>query len=116
MYQCRLKLKPKQSFFYLITNYITGGEMIFEDPEKKFLRDLLFASEKRHASKIWDFIILGNHYHVIMEIPAAHQMSRADVLQRWQDSVSLCNPKDPGDKVLAEYRKNYESKGRPQPD
>jgi REP element-mobilizing transposase RayT len=91
MYHNRVKRQPVERTLYLITNRITGGSMIFGDQEKERLRRLMFEGEKRCGYEIWDYVIMGNHYHALIYIPKADAMSRAEVLRRWQEAELAVN-------------------------
>ena len=99
MYHNRVKRQPVERTLYLITNRITGGSMIFGDQEKESLRRLMSKGEKRCGYEIWDYIIMGNHYHVLIYIPNAESMSQAEVLRRCQEvqlAVNRSVQDDPG--------------------
>ena len=49
MYQRRIKRKPEEKTFYLITNRVSGGSFIFGDLEKEYFRKLLFDGQKRYG-------------------------------------------------------------------
>ena len=107
MYHNRVKRQPVERTLYLITNRITGGSMIFGDQEKERLRCLMFEGEKRCGYEIWDYVIMGNHYHAMIYIPSADAMSRAEVLRRWQEAELAVNrpvQDDPNEEVLEAHR------------
>jgi putative transposase len=81
--------------------------MIFGDQEKERLRRLMFEGEKRCGYEIWDYVIMGNHYHAMIYIPSADAMSRAEVLRRWQEAELAVNrpvQDDPNEEVLEAHR------------
>ena len=107
MYHNRVKRQPAERTLYLITNRITGGSMIFGDLEKQRLRRLMFEGEKRCGYEVWDYVIMGNHYHALIYIPKADVMSRKEVLRRWQEAELAVNRPvldDPSDETLAAHR------------
>ncbi len=104
MYQRRIKLKAKQKSFYLITNRITGGSFIFGDAEKEYFRKLLFDGQKRFAYTVWDYVIMDNHYHALIEIPESSEMSRQELLVRWQKYYRLKPSINQGDDDLEVFR------------
>ncbi len=106
MYKNRVKADVSQeSSFYLVTNRITGGSFIFGDVEKAHFKKLLVEGQRRHAYVLWDYVILDNHWHAVIEIPAVPSMGRDMVLQRWQLTQRLKKPRDPGDALLDEYNR-----------
>ena len=96
----RIKRKPEERSFYLITNRIVGGSFIFGDVEKEYFRKLFFDGQKRYGYVIWDYCIMDNHYHTLLEIPEATSMPRDEVLKRWYAHQRSKSPGDPGNKVL----------------
>jgi REP element-mobilizing transposase RayT len=42
----------------------------------------MFEGEKRCGYEVWDYVIMGNHYHALIYIPKAESMSQAKVLRR----------------------------------
>ena len=107
MYHNRVKRQPTERTLYLITNRITGGSMIFGDQEKLRLRQLMFAGEKRCGYEVWDYVIMGNHYHALIYIPKADAMSQAEVLRRWQEAELAVNRpvrEDPSLETLDAHR------------
>jgi REP element-mobilizing transposase RayT len=108
MYHNRIKRQPVERTLYLITNRITGGSMIFGDQEKEKFRRLLFEGEKRCSYQVWDYVVMGNHYHALIYIPQAEDMSRAEVLRRWQEAEVAVNrpgPDDPSEETLDAHRR-----------
>ena len=104
MYHRRVKVPPLERSFYLVTNRVVGGSFIFGDLEKEFFRKLLFDGRKRYGYVVWDFCIMDNQYHALIEIPEAATMARKDVLQRWTLHQKSKSPGDPGDSVLEAFR------------
>lgn len=54
--------------------------MIFGDQKKEKFRRLLFEGEKRCSYQVWDYVVMGNHYHALIHIPEADAIPRAEVL------------------------------------
>ena len=104
MYHRRVKVPPEQRSFYLVTNRIVGGSFIFGEIEKEFFRKLLFEGQKRYGYIIWDFCVMDNHYHILIEVPEAASMPRQEVLRRWYLHQKSKSPGDPGDRVLEAFR------------
>lgn len=61
MYHNRVKRTPDERSFYMITNRVTDGSFVFDEPEKAKLRELLFAGEDRFGHVMWDNCIMSNH-------------------------------------------------------
>ena len=105
MYHRRVKVTPGQRSFYLITNRVVGGSFIFGDVEKEYFRKLFIDGQNRFGYVVWDFCIMSNHYHALIEIPEAATMPREEVLHRWYLHQRSKAPGDPGDRVLEAFRK-----------
>ena len=103
MYHRRVKVTPFQRSCYLVTNRIVGGSFIFGDVEKEYFRKLLFEGQHRYGYIVWDFCVMDNHYHALIEIPEAALMPREEVLRRWYLHQRSKSPGDPGDKVLEAF-------------
>ncbi len=104
MYCNRVKMTTDQRSFYLITNRIVGGSFVLGDVEKEKLRHLMFAGTERLSYRIWDYVIMGNHYHAVIEIPEANAMARDELIERWQRYYRLPSLVDPGDDALEGFR------------
>jgi REP element-mobilizing transposase RayT len=105
MYKNRIKGSDEETTFYYITNRITGGALIFGEPQKKHFRDLLFEGQDRHAFVVRDYVIIGNHWHALVEIPSVDSLPREEVLKRWLMSRRMKKTFDPGDQVLEEFNR-----------
>jgi REP element-mobilizing transposase RayT len=69
--------------------------MTFGDQEKEKFRRLLFEEEKRCSYQVWDYVVMGNHYHALIHIPEADAIPRAEVLRRWQEAEVAVNQPAP---------------------
>ena len=90
MYHNRVKDDPtSERVFYLITNRVVGGSFLFKNAEKEKLKKLLFEGEKRFAYKVWDYVIMDNHYHCVLEVYAKDEFSEKELLARYNhDRIS----------------------------
>ena len=104
MYRRRVKQRTIERSFYMITNRIVGGSFIFGDAEKERFRKLLFEGQERLSYVVWDYVIMDNHFHALIEIPKPSDMSREILLKRWQIYHRLKVAIDPGDEVLEGFR------------
>jgi REP element-mobilizing transposase RayT len=105
MYKNRIKGSGSENTFYYVTNRITGGALIFGELQKKYFRDVLFEGQNRHAFVVRDYVILGNHWHALVEVPSVDSMPRAEVLKRWLMSRRMKKFFDPGDQILEEFNR-----------
>ena len=104
MYHNRVKMVGDERSFYLITNRVSGGSFIFGDVEKEKLRRLLFDGQERLSYVVWDYVIMDNHYHAIIEIPKPSDMPREELVAKWQRYHRLQSSYDPGEEVLEGFR------------
>ncbi|WDE98797.1 transposase [Lentisphaera profundi] len=73
-----------QSVYYLVTNRIAGGRMLFRDQEKQKLKDLLFKGCARFSYQLIDYVFMDNHFHLLIKIPPTSQMDDVELLQRFR--------------------------------
>lgn len=104
MYHNRVKRLPVNSCWYLITNRVVGGSFLFGAIEKEKFRALMFDGEQRYGYKVWDYVVLDNHYHALIQVPDVAEMSRDDVLARWYLANGGPEAGDPGDAVLSKFK------------
>ena len=52
--------------YYLITNRIAGGRMLFKDQHKQKLKDLLFAGTLKFCYSVIDYVFMDNHFHLVL--------------------------------------------------
>lgn len=67
----------------------------------------MFEGERRCGYEVWDYVIMGNHYHALIYIPKADAMSQAEVLRRWQEADLVVNRPvldHPGKETLDAHR------------
>ena len=101
----RLKRNQEHRAFYLITNRIAGGSLVLGDAEKDKLKRLVIDGQERYGHKVWDYVIMCNHYHLLVELVPAAEMTRDELLARWLMGSASKNPGDPGDGVLEAFRR-----------
>jgi len=87
----------------MITNRVIGGSFIFGDREKKHFLSLLVGGQERHGYRLLDYVLMDNHYHCLLEIPPPDEMSRKDLVERW-NMTSHSNGHEPDDDILEAYR------------
>jgi len=66
---------------------------------------LLFEGQERHAYRVIDYVLMDNHYHCIIEIPPPEEMSKPELLDRWNMSQRSAGYSEPEEDVLDEFRK-----------
>ena len=99
----RIKEKSSdQAVYYLVTNRIAGGRMLFKDKEKYKLKELLFAGRAKLSYEVIDYVFMGNHFHLLIKIPPMSQMDDVELLARYRlykknDEVNFINSKQKDD-------------------
>lgn len=70
------KHQLSQSLLYHVYNRSNGKKMIFEDESDygRFM-DLLREYQEKYPLKMYHWVIMPNHYHLLLEIGAPEQMS-----------------------------------------
>jgi REP element-mobilizing transposase RayT len=99
MYHNRVKEDPlHESVFYLITNRVAGGSFLFKDAECEHLKNLMIEGEGRFAYRVWDYVIMNNHYHCLIEVFSKDAVTD-DQLLAYYNTRQL----KPVDKIPCEY-------------
>jgi putative transposase len=73
-----------QAVYYLVTNRIAGGRMLFRDQEKYKLKELLFAGCAKLSYRVIDYVFMDNHFHLLIKIPPTSHMDDLELLQRYR--------------------------------
>ncbi|MDD7985916.1 hypothetical protein PQO01_13280 [Lentisphaera marina] len=73
-----------QAVYYLVTNRIAGGRMLFRDQEKYKLKELLFAGSAKLSYQVIDYVFMDNHFHLLIKIPPNSEMDDLELLQRYR--------------------------------
>ena len=73
-----------QAVYYLVTNRIAGGRMLFRDKEKSMLKKLLFAGSAKLSYQVIDYVFMDNHFHLLIKIPPTESMDDVELLKRYR--------------------------------
>ena len=73
-----------QAVYYLVTNRIAGGRMLFRDQEKNKLKELLNDGMAKLSYQLIDYVFMDNHFHLLIKIPPTSQMDDVALLQRYR--------------------------------
>ena len=73
-----------QTVYYLVTNRIAGGRMLFKDVEKYKLKELLFAGCAKLSYQVIDYVFMDNHFHLLIKIPPTSEMDDVELLNRYR--------------------------------
>ena len=103
MSRCRIKNQNAQhSQFYLITNRVAGGYHCLEDLDKEQLLKVIRSAEERLGCFCHEYVLLDNHYHLLIETACPTAMSEKELLQKYQ--MSHRPLKDPSSEILQSFR------------
>jgi len=85
-----------QAVYYLVTNRIAGGRMLFKDVEKYKLKELLFAGCAKLSYQVIDYVFMDNHFHLLIKIPPTSSMDDVELLNRYRlhkqnDEITFIN-------------------------
>ncbi len=111
MYKNRVKVsletlsRSHKGARYMITNRVIGGSFIFGDVEKQKFLDLIFEGMKRHSYRLVDYVLMDNHYHCIIEIDQIEELSRDEVLRRWNLTQRTKEPRLPTGEEFESFNK-----------
>ncbi len=103
MYKNRVKVsletlsRSHKGVRYMITNRVIGGSFIFGDVEKQKFLDLMFEGRERHSYRLLDYVLMDNHYHCVIEIDPIEEMSRVEVIKRWNLTRRTKTPREPSE-------------------
>lgn len=80
----RIKYTGKElSSYYMITNRIAGGHRHLHDLEKDKIVELLELMEVKFAFYVHEYVIMENHWHLIVEIPAHQEMTDSELRDKY---------------------------------
>jgi putative transposase len=85
-----------QAVYYLVTNRIAGGRMLFRDQEKYKLKELLFTGSTKLSYQVIDYVFMDNHFHLLIKVPPTSHMDDIELLQRYRhykqnDEITFIN-------------------------
>jgi len=73
-----------QAVYYLVTNRIAGGRMLFKDVEKYKLKELLFAGVAKLSYQVIDYVFMDNHFHLLIKVPPTSETDDVELLNRYR--------------------------------
>lgn len=73
-----------QAVYYLVTNRIAGGRMLFREQEKYKLKELLFAGSAKLSYQVIDYVFMDNHFHLLIKIPPTSEVDDVELLNRYR--------------------------------
>ncbi len=111
MYKNRVKVsletlsRSHKCVRYMITNRVIGGSFIFGDIEKQKFLDLMFGGMTRHSYRLLDYVLMDNHYHCIIEIDSVDDISRNEVIKRWNLTGRAKAPREPSEEEYEAFNR-----------
>ncbi len=83
MRQRRLKVGGREAIYHCMTRTV-NGELLFEDREKEMLRKMMHQVADFCGVEVLTFCIMSNHFHVLVKVPDAPQVSDQELMRRYK--------------------------------
>jgi REP element-mobilizing transposase RayT len=85
MRTARIKISPVEgeSFYHCMSRTV-NGERLFDDSAKEILRKQIHQTADYCGVQILTYAILSNHFHVLLRVPQAAELSDAELLRRYR--------------------------------
>ncbi|MCH8474504.1 MAG: transposase [Opitutales bacterium] len=80
----RLKIKGQRALYHVMSRTV-NGEIFFSEEEKEAMRRMLFKVAGFCGVKILTYCLMGNHFHVLVEVPDGQgiKLDDAELLRRY---------------------------------
>ncbi len=79
----RLKVQGCEATYHCMTRAV-NGERLFDDREKEVLRKMIWQVADFCGVKVLTYCIMSNHFHVLVRVPEAAEVSDAELLRRYK--------------------------------
>ncbi|MCH8474061.1 MAG: transposase [Opitutales bacterium] len=81
----RIKVKGQRALYHVMSRTV-NGEIFFSEEEKEVMRRMLFKVAGFCGVKILTYCLMGNHFHVLVEVPDGSQVKLDDteLLRRYR--------------------------------
>jgi REP element-mobilizing transposase RayT len=81
----RIKVSPEkgESIYHCLTRTVNGA-FLFDDAAKETLRKQLWQIAEYCGVQVLTYTILSNHFHVLLRVPRAIEISPAELLRRYR--------------------------------
>ncbi|MDR2673740.1 MAG: transposase, partial [Opitutaceae bacterium] len=85
MRTARIKVSPAESeaVYHCMTRTV-NGERLLDDSAKEILRKQLWQTADYCGVQILTYAVLSNHFHVLVRVPPASQISDDELLRRYR--------------------------------
>ena len=85
MRTARIKVSPVEGeAFYHCMSRTVNGERLFDDAAKEILRKQIHQTADYCGVQVLTYAILSNHFHVLLRVPQAVEVSDAELLRRYR--------------------------------
>ena len=88
MAKTKRALNPNNGIgFYHVINRTVGREFLLQAEEKEEFTRLLRKAATYSGIEIVTHVVMSNHYHALIEVPARRELSEPEILARVQAQV-----------------------------
>ncbi|MFP4157128.1 MAG: transposase [Opitutales bacterium] len=78
----RKRIRMEGAVYHCMTRTV-NGERLFGDREKEVLRKMLWQVADFSGVEVLTYCLMGNHFHVLVRVPVAGDLSDAELLRRY---------------------------------
>lgn len=114
----KARIKETGKACYHVMSRVIDRQMIFDDDEKEYLRDIMRRMESFSGLQILTYTIMGNHFHIVLHVPEREDVSDEEFVRRLaflydtrtvnRHANSLQRLRDKGQNEAAEeYKKRF---------
>lgn len=79
---------PDGAGFYHVINRTVANEFLFQEEEKEEFTRLMRKTAAFTGIEILTHVVMSNHYHILLDVPARRELSEPEILARYQANVS----------------------------
>ncbi|MFP4673686.1 MAG: transposase, partial [Opitutales bacterium] len=79
----RLKITGREASYHCMSRTV-NGEFLFGNREKEVLRRMIWQVADFSGVEVITHSVMGNHFHVLVRVPVAGEVSDAELLRRYR--------------------------------
>lgn len=79
----RIVVKGEGAHYHCISR-ACGGERLFGDGEKEYLRELIWRVAAFSGVEVLTYCVMSNHFHVLVFVPASQEVGDDELLRRFR--------------------------------
>ncbi|MFP4673839.1 MAG: transposase, partial [Opitutales bacterium] len=79
----RLKITGREASYHCMSRTV-NGELLFGKREKEVLRRMIRQVADFSGVEVLTHSVMGNHFHVLVRVPEAGEVSDAELLRRYR--------------------------------